>query len=124
MTHINTTHMQKLVTTLLKLSKSILMLSIAGLMATTGWAYTPRPGDPDRAAICNAVRLAIANNYGGQLQSDALHGRQFVIGVIDISSDTAVFSARGENGAYAGRTIYANLRQNAQGWWVDQIRIR
>jgi len=100
------------------------MLSIAGLIATTGWAYTPRPGDPDRAAIRNAVRLAIANNYGGQLQSDALHGRQFVIGFIDISSDGAMFSARGENGAYAGRTINANLRQDAQGWWVEQIRIR
>jgi len=107
-----------------KLSKSILMLSIAGLMATTGWAYTPRPGDPDRAAICDAVRLAIANNYGGQFKSDALHGRQFVIGVIDISYDRAEFSARGENGAYAGRTINAVLHQNAQGWWVEQIRIR
>ena len=116
--------MQKQLTTLLKLSKSILMPSIAGLMATTGWAYTPRPGDPDRAAICNAVRLAIANDYGGQLQSDALHGRQFVIAVIDISSDTAVFSARGDNGAYAMRTIKAILRQNAQGWSVEKISIR
>ena len=116
--------MQKLLITLLKLNESILMLSIAGLMATTGWAYTPRPGDPDRVAICNAVRLAIATNYRGQFQSDALHGRQFVIGLIDISADRAVFSARGENGAYAGRTINANLRQNAQGWWVDQIWFR
>ena len=99
------------------------MLSIAGVMATTGWAYTPRPGDPDRAAICDAVRLAIANKYGGQLQSDALHGRQFVIGYIDISYDKAEFSARGDNGAYARRTIHAFLRQNAQGWWVEQIWI-
>jgi hypothetical protein len=116
--------MQKLLNTLPKLNKSILMLSIAGLMASTGWAYTPRPGDPNRAAICDAVRLAIATNYGGQLRSDALHGRQFVIGLIDISSDRAVFSARGENGAYARRTINAILRQNEQGWWVEQIRFR
>jgi hypothetical protein len=96
------------------------------LLLTAGWAlaYTPEPASPDRAAICNAVRLYIATRCTGSLQRDALNMCRFVVSAIDIESDGAAFIARGENASYLGRTIMAHLIENQEGWWVDGASIK
>ena len=73
---------------------------------------------PQCAAICNTVRLALANSQQGALQCDALHGARFIIELIDIEGTDAAFVGHGENGAYLGLRIRAYLRCGSDGWHV------
>jgi hypothetical protein len=96
------------------------MMAVAAFALVTGnvQAYVPQPGSPERDAICNTVRLALANSQQGALQRDALHGARFIIDLIDIEGTDATFVGHGENGAYLGLRIRAYLRYGSNGWYV------
>jgi hypothetical protein len=97
---------------------TIMTVAAFALAIGTAQAYEPTPGSLERDAICNSVRLALAENEHGSLQRDALHGARFIIEGLDVENMDAVFVAHGENGAYLGRQIWAHLRCVPGGWVV------
>jgi hypothetical protein len=103
--------------------KTILTLMALASLTIASLAYTPEPGSPIRATICNAMRIAIAKYYGGALQQDALRGRQFIISNIDVEGDAAIFEGHGENDAYLGNRIAAHLACGENGWYVVKLQV-